>query len=171
MSYVLSIPSFNRTFAVKEEDSKLRMTHNNGIRFKLLPYVTSSSVEACTDLSTVVGRYLAKIERKESVSLSMQELITRLRNDEELEIQLGTDEIFSQVVRHMFFDANGQIRPINLRMFLQISCKDKNETKLADYLVDVLGDQEHLRKTLEKALKKPMTKVMHWRDLQHRSLS
>ena len=101
----------------------------------------------------------------------MQELITRLRNDEELEIQLGTDEIFSQVVRHMFFDANGQIRPINLRMFLQISCKDKNETKLADYLVDVLGDQEHLRKTLEKALKKPMTKVMHWRDLQHRSLS
>ena len=103
MSYVLSIPSFNRTFAVKEEDSKLRMTHNNGIRFKLLPYVTSSSVEACTDLSTVVGRYLAKIERKESVSLSMQELITRLRNDEELEIQLGTDEIFSQVVRHMFF--------------------------------------------------------------------
>lgn len=154
MSYVLSIPSFNRTFAVKEEDSKLRMTHNNGIRFKLLPYVTSSSVEACTDLSTVVGRYLAKIERKESVSLSMQELITRLRNDEELEIQLGTDEIFSQVVRHMFFDANGKIRPINLRMFLQISCKDKNETKLADYLVDVLGDQEHLRKTLEKALKK-----------------
>ena len=81
MSYVLSIPSFNRTFAVKEEDSKLRMTHNNGIRFKLLPYVTSSSVEACTDLSTVVGRYLAKIERKESVSLSMQELITRLRNE------------------------------------------------------------------------------------------
>ena len=154
MSYVLSIPSFNRTFAVKEEDSKLRMTHNNGIRFKLLPYVTSSSVEACTDLSTVVGRYLAKIERKESVSLSMQELITRLRNDEELEIQVGTDEIFAQVVRHMFFDANGQIRPINLRMFLQISCKDNNESKLADYLVDVLGDQEHLRKMLEKALKK-----------------
>ena len=113
------------------------MTHNNGIRFKLLPYVTSSSVEACTDLSTVVGRYLAKIERKESVSLSMQELITRLRNDEELEIQLGTDEIFSQVVRPMFFDANGQIRPINLRMFLNISIKEKNETTLTDYLLDL----------------------------------
>ena len=54
----------------------------------------------------------------------------------------------------MFFDRDGKIRPINLRMLSQIPCFETNESKLADYLVDVLGDSDILQKSINEASEK-----------------
>ena len=54
----------------------------------------------------------------------------------------------------MFFDKDGKIRPINLRMLAQIPCVESNECKLADYLVDVLGDVNILKKYIASAFEK-----------------
>ena len=151
MIYTLSVDSFKNTFAVKADGSKL--THHSGIKFKLFPFIANNNSDPVMDLSSIVGRYLGQIEGKEPVAISAEELIVKLKNDEELEIKLGADEFFDQVVRHMFFDKDGKIRPINLRMLSQIPCTESNERKLADYLVDVLGDSDTLKESIDEASK------------------
>lgn len=153
MIYTLSVNSFNNTFAVKENGTKL--THFSGKRFKLFPFIANNNSNPIRELDVLVGRYLSQIEQKEPVPITAEELIKKLKDDDETDIQLGMDTIFEQVVRHMFFDKEGKIRPINLRMLAQTPCVESNECKLADYLVDVLGDvdtlQRYLVSTSEKA--------------------
>lgn len=40
MIYTLSVDSFNNTFAVKEDGTKL--THRSGKRFKLFPFIANT---------------------------------------------------------------------------------------------------------------------------------
>ena len=118
MIYTLSVDSFNNTFSVKADGS--RLTHHSGIKFQLFPFIANNNSDPVVDLSSLIGLYLGQIEGKKPIQISAEELIAKLKNDEDLEISLGADEIFDQVVRHMFFDRDGKIRPINLRMLSQI---------------------------------------------------
>lgn len=152
MIYTLSVDSFNNTFSVKADGS--RLTHHSGIKFQLFPFIANNNSDPVVDLSSLIGLYLGQIEGKKPIQISAEELIAKLKNDEDLEISLGADEIFDQVVRHMFFDRDGKIRPINLRMLSQIPCSETNESKLADYLVDVLGDSDILQKSIIEASEK-----------------
>lgn len=149
MIYTLSIDSFNSTFAVKPDGSKL--THHSGNRFKLFPFIANNASEPVLDLNVLIGRYLSQIEGKEPVPFTADEIINKLKNDPDTDIELGQEEMFEQVVRHMFFDKDGNIRPINLRMLAQIPCTEPSECKLADYLVDVLGDMVGLQQFMSKA--------------------
>lgn len=133
MLYTLSVDSFNNTFSVKADGS--RLTHHSGIKFQLFPFIANNNSDPVVDLSSLIGLYLGEIEGKKPIQISVEELIAKLKNDEDLNIDLGADEIFNQVVRHMFFDKDGKIRPINLKMISQIPCSETNEGKLADYLV------------------------------------
>lgn len=149
MIYTLSVDSFNNTFAVKENGAKL--THFSGKKFKLFPFIANNNSDPIKDLNVLIGRYLSQIEQKEPMLITAEELIDKLKDDDEIDIALGMDGIFDQVVRHMFFDRDGKIRPINLRMLAQIPCVESNECKLADYLVDVLGDVNILKKYIASA--------------------
>ena len=152
MIYTISVDSFINTFAVKENGTKL--THFSGKRFKLFPFIANNNSEPVRNLDVLVGRYLSQIEQREPVPISAEELIQKLKDDEETYIDLGMDYIFEQVVRHMFFTKEGKIRPINLRMLAQTPCEESNECKLADYLVDVLGNIDTLQKYLASASEK-----------------
>ena len=152
MIYTLSVDSFNNTFAVKENGAKL--THFSGKRFKLFPFIANNNSDPVRDLNVLIGRYLSQIQQKEPVPITAEELINKLKDDDEIDIALGMDGIFDQVVRHMFFDRDGKIRPINLRMLAQIPCVESNECKLADYLVDVLGDVNILKSYIASASEK-----------------
>lgn len=147
--YTLSIDSFNSTFAVKPDGSKL--THFSGKHFKLFPFIANNTSEPVCDLKVLIGRYLSQIEGREPLVFTADDLITKMKTDPDIDIELGKDEIFEQVVRHMFFDKEGNIRPINLKMLAQIPCTEPRECKLADYLVDVLGDVSRLRQYMVKA--------------------
>ena len=61
MSYRLSVDSFDSTFAVKEDGSKL--THFSGKRFKLFPFIANNNSAPIYDLDTIVGRYISQIEK------------------------------------------------------------------------------------------------------------
>ena len=149
MIYQLSVDSFNSTFAVKENGTHL--THFSGKRYKLFPFIANNNIEPVMSLQKLVGRYLSQIQGKEPIPISADELITKLKTDDNTTIDLGMEGIFDQVVRHMFFDKEGNIRPINLRMLAQIPCDESSECKLADYLVDVLGDSKHLKSYMTNA--------------------
>ena len=150
MVYTLSVDSFNNTFSVAADGSKL--THHSGKRFKLFPFIANNNVEPVLSLNDLIGRYLSQVEGKNPVPVTAEELISKLKNDADLGIDLGAEEIFEQVVRHMFFDQDGKIRPINLRMLMQTPCTESKECKLADYLVDVLGDVAILNQYLDNAI-------------------
>lgn len=152
MIYTSSVDSFNNTFAVRENGTKL--THFSGKRFKLFPFIANNNSEPVRDLNELVGRYLSQIDGKEPIPISAEELINKLKQDNDTEIELGRENIFEQVVRHMFFDKEGKIRPINLRMLAQTPCVESSECKLADYLVDVLGDAGILKQYITNASEK-----------------
>lgn len=72
MIYTLSIDSFNSTFAVKPDGSKL--THHSGNRFKLFPFIANNNSEPVRDLKVLVGRYLSQIEGREPLAFTADEL-------------------------------------------------------------------------------------------------
>ena len=147
MSYRLSVESFDSTFAVKENGSKL--THFSGKRFKLFPFIANNNSALIYDLDTIVGRYISQIERIVPEKLSFEDLTEKLKEDTSIDV--GMEELFQQVVKHMFFNKEGNIRPINLRMIEQIPCEESSACKIADYLADVLGDEKVLHSSIEQA--------------------
>lgn len=147
MSYRLSVESFDSTFAVKENGSKL--THFSGKRFKLFPFIANNNSALIYDLDTIVGRYISQIERIVPEKLSFEDLTEKLKEDTSIDV--GMEELFQQVVKHMFFNKEGNIRPINLRMIEQIPCEESSACKIADYLADVLGDETVLHSSIEQA--------------------
>lgn len=149
MIYALSVDAFNNTFSVTADGSKL--THRSGKRFKLFPFIANNNVEPVLSLTELIGRYLSQIDGNNPVPLTAEELVSTLKQDADLEIDLGSEVLFEQVVRYMFFDQNGKFRPINLRMLMQTPCTESKECKLADYLVDVLGDATTLKQYLDDA--------------------
>ena len=150
MSYRLSVSAFDNTFAVK--DSGARLTHYSGKRFKLFPFIANNNSALIYDLDTIVGRYISQIEKREPEKLSVDKLTEKLK--EETSIETGTEGQFQQVIKHMFFDKDGNIRPINLRMIAHIPCEESSACKIADYLVDVLGDENVLYSCIKQASSK-----------------
>lgn len=148
MIYSLGVDAFNSTFSAADGS---KLTHRSGKRFKLFPYIANNNVEPVLSLNDLIGRYLSQIEGHDPVSITAEELVNKLVNDKHLNITLGSEELFEQVVRHMFFDKDGKIRPINLYMLMQTPCSEAKECKLADYLVDVLGDAANLKEHIANA--------------------
>lgn len=147
MGYQLDLATFKETFSVNDEGTRLK--HSPGKRFKLFPYIANNNSEAITSLNSLVGRYLNQVVRQEPTLLTPDDLIAKIKED--TEIEPGMDEIFAQVVRNMFFDDQGNIRPVNLKMLSQIPCTESSACKLADYFVDVLGDAELLKEKIHAA--------------------
>ena len=150
MSYRLSVEAFDSTFAVKDNGAKL--THFSGKRFKLFPFIANNNSAPIRDLNSVVGRYISQIEKWVPERITVDELAERLKQG--TTVDLGMDSLFLQVIKHMFFDKDGQIRPINLRMIAQIPCEESSAIRVADYLVDVLGDERVLKGFIDEATKK-----------------
>lgn len=97
MSYKLSVDAFDKTFAVNGDGTKL--THNSGKRFKLFPFITTGN--SVKDLSTVIGRYINRINGQEVETLDVGDFIESLKQG--TSIKSGQEELFYQVVRHIFF--------------------------------------------------------------------
>ena len=147
MKYRLSVESFDKSFAVKEDGKKL--THYSGNRFKLFPFIANNNSIPVCNLDSIVGRYISQVERINPQQITVEELIAKLRED--TEIAPGAEELFQQVVKSIYFDRNGRIRPINLRMITQSPCEESSSRKVADYLVDVLGDEKALKISVDSA--------------------
>lgn len=147
MDYSLSIEEFNKNFSVKEN----KLTHNSGKKFRLFPFITKVENKPVKNLTNVAGLYINKIEEKESVTISMEELIKKLK--EKTNIEQGQEELFERVIRYIFFDSEKRLLPINIRFLCSDYSKENNEAKIAEYLSDVLGDPEEIKKSIIKANK------------------
>lgn len=146
MRYQLSLEQFQNS---KMFDSKGKLYHKSGNRFKLFPFVTQPNSAPVLELETLIGAFLCRVEEKKPKAITAAELVDKLKSD--TEIQTGQEELFFETIRQLFFTADGSLRPMNLQMIEQITCVETSENRIAEYLVDVLGDSDVLKKYLSHA--------------------
>ena len=151
MSYILSTDVFKKTFAMPETTSK--PTHNSGKKIKLFPFVTSSNNTSppVYSLKGLAGDYLCRIKGVKASDITIDELYKKLKEDSELTIATGYEEMFYEVLKCLYFEKNEQVKPINLRMVEQTKCQGVNESNLSEFLVAVLADQDDLKRILDQA--------------------
>lgn len=140
MEYNLSLAEFQ---SGKMFDSNGKFIHKTGNRFKLFPFVTQPNSVPIEDLSQLVGTFLCKIEGKKPEKITVSELATDLKQDTDIEV--GQEQLFCETVKQLFFSSNEQLCPLNLQMLSHIPHKEVSEEKVADYLVDVLGNRDNLK--------------------------
>lgn len=123
--------------------------HSTGYRFKLFPFVTQPNSIVIENLDQLIGTFLCRIQNKKPIKITVSELVEKLSS--ETEIEFGKENIFRDTVRQLFFDEDEQLRPLNLQMLSHTTHKELGEEKIADYLVDVLGDKCKLKNFIDSA--------------------
>lgn len=146
MEYNLSLAEFQ---SGKMFDSNRKFIHKTGNRFKLFPFVTQPNSVPVEDLSQLVGTFLCKIEGKKPDKIAVSELVAELK--QETDIEAGQEQLFYETVKQLFFTSNEQLRPLNLQMLSHIPYKEVSEEKVAEYLVDVLGNKDNLKRMVTNA--------------------
>lgn len=149
MEYKLSTKQFTEGAMF---DSKGKLYHKAANRFKLFPFVTQNNSYTVENFDRLAGTFLCRIENKKPKGISVAELVEKLKDDTEIEV--GKEQLFYETVRQLFFDEDGQIRPLNLQLLMQNLCTESSEEKIAEYLVDVLGNRTVLDAALQKAILK-----------------
>lgn len=148
MSYQISVEKFQTS---KMFDSKGKIYHKSGYRFKLFPFNTNQNSNAVLELEPVVGSFLCMVEGKEAKEITASELISLLK--EETFIPSGREIYFEDMIRHIFFNPDGTVRPLNLEMQEHTVTTEPSEMRIAEYLVDVLGDKAIMKTAIENAKK------------------
>lgn len=144
MEYILSKNEFQNG---KMFDSNNKLVHKTGYRFKLFPFVTQPNSEPVENLDQLVGTFLCKIEDIVPEEIKVEELIKNISDD--IDIELGTKEYFDETIKQLFFDKDGKVRLLNLKMLSYVTHKEVSEEKVADYLADVLGSKSTLKNILK----------------------
>ena len=144
MDYSLSVEVFKKNMFV-EDGTKIK--HSPGKTFKLLPFAANNNIPAVLNLDHVLGGFICKILDKEPVDITSEVLFGRIA--EETEIEPGQEDVFYEMLRQLFFQKDGEIRPLNLELICRTPCSESSERKLADYLIDVLGEKSILKEILD----------------------
>ena len=155
MEYQISLEQFQNS---KIFDSKGKLYHKSGNRFKLFPFVTQPNSLPVTELEPLIGSFLCRVEEKTPKEITAAELVKKLKED--TEIQAGQEELFFETIRQLFFTTEGSLRPMNLRMIEFTTCTETSENRIAEYLLDVLGSPEALKKSLVIAKNKNSSNVL-----------
>ncbi len=155
MGYQLSLEQFQNS---KMFDSKGKLYHKSGNRFKLFPFVTQPNSIPVTELGPLIGSFLCRVEEKKPKEITASELVEKLKED--TEIQAGQEELFFETIRQLFFTTDGSLRPMNLQMIEHMTCTETSQNRIAEYLVDVLGSTETLKKSLDLAKNKNSSNVL-----------
>lgn len=149
MRYTISPEVFRSTFALSSDGKKL--THHSGKRFKLFPFNTTqqSTSPAVEDLEQLIGYYLSLVEGITPKAVSMDDLINSLKA--ETEIEHGSEALFQEAISQLFFEV-GKLRALNLKMREYTPCEEQPAKRIAEYLVDVLGDRDRLQNQVKHAM-------------------
>lgn len=140
MDYALSAEQF---LYGKMFDSKGQFSHKTGNRFKLFPFVTHPNSEPVLELDNLIGALLCRIEGEKPEEITADMLITSLIEIDDTEIEQGQEDKFAEVIKTLFFDDNGRMRPLCLKMLEQTPCDNPSELILHICQVDkFLGDED-----------------------------
>ncbi len=143
MEYRLDIEEIKKDFVFKEStDSKFRLQHNSGKKFKLLPYTTKKSDDNSINLEGVAGDFSSLISGKNyKMDFNMNSLCKLIID--RVEVSECDIEILKNILTEVLFNKNGDITVFHPIIFnYKIKHHDKNdkESKISRFLHSVLFD-------------------------------
>lgn len=145
MTYLFDVNKFNTTFQINEKNTKA--THNTGKWFRLFPYKTTEKFDQVTSLQELMGRYFCQLQESREVTVTFDSLWAAI--SPRVKVAPGLEDSFKKVLKDLFFDENGEIKPTNINLLYLLNCP-KEQIEVADYLSDVLGLRTNVQRILTK---------------------
>lgn len=152
MSYVLDKELMRKTFSMGENYDNF--THRHAQRIKLFPYLTSN-YSIVTSFSAVIGEWLRLVRDNNTLCPPVDVTIEKV--SELLDADPEDKEIALHIIRTMFWDRNGQIKPNGVNPMCYIPCTDSSELKIAHYMCSVLGEQADIKQAINDAVNKAIS--------------
>ena len=145
MNYQFDYEKFCETFNVKTDKAvdSLRLTHTQDICFKLFPYKASGKAQApiVTELDGIVSGFFRKALGVETEPVEFEALCNSLI--EEMDIEDEDVEFFKDVIQSLFFEDSDFVAK-NLGLYpFQTRMNNKSEERLAGFLLNILGVDQH----------------------------
>lgn len=141
MSFVLDQEVMRKTFSMGENYDKF--THRPAQHIKIFPFPTNNNFTIVTALNAVVGEWLRLVKGQESVCKSLDDTLAKIA--ELLDAEETKKSVALQIIRAIYWDEHGQIRPNGVDFMCYIPCKDSSEIKVAHYLCSVLGEHAGIK--------------------------
>ncbi|MBR6642131.1 MAG: DNA phosphorothioation-dependent restriction protein DptG [Lachnospiraceae bacterium] len=145
MEYQLSEDKFCENYI----DSAGKFRHKVGSKIKLFPFITTPGTEPIMSLERLAGRIISIIEGAQMDHISANDVITELIS--KTNIQVGQEDVFRRLLTNVFFDKEGKIKPLNLKLLEVAIDLEATEKKHAEYIASVLGNKAVLKDAIEKA--------------------
>ena len=146
MEYRLSKESFSKYFFTNDS-----FIHKQDGCFKIFPFVSSPNVDF-SDVEKIVGQILCQIQDIEPNEVIEENIINSIIS--ETNVEIGAEDLFQEVIKQLFFESDGSLKPLNIVMMEHKTCSESNERKLAKYLADVLGDKSILQDSIARSKNK-----------------
>lgn len=148
MSYVLDKEVMRKTFSMGEDFDSFK--HRPAQHIKIFPFPTNNNFTIVTALTSVVGEWLRLVREQDTTCESLDKTLEKFF--ELIDAEVGDKEAALQIIRTIYWDDRGQIRPNGVDSMCYIPCQDSSELKIAHYLCGVLGDHKTIKDITNRAV-------------------
>ncbi len=148
MAFVLDKEIMRKTFSMGEDGESFKHAPSHKIR--LFPYVANNNATIVTSLSVVIGEWLRLVREQNTGCETADNTINKIMDLVECDDQIKNDLL--SIIKTLFWDEHGRIRPSSVESMAYIPCTDVSEQKTAQYLSSVLGEHEVLKRLVNAAV-------------------
>ena len=148
MSFTLDKELMRKTFSMGDEGDSF--THKQAQRIKLFPYIGNNNVTIVKSLSVVAAEWLRLIREQNNVCETSEKTLKKITD--RVDVAPGLREEFAQIIKTLYWDENGNIRPNSIESMCYIPCNDPSELRTAQYLCSVLGNHCTLKMLINNAV-------------------
>ena len=148
MSFALDQEIMKKSFMMGDDGN--RFTHNAAKKIKLFPFVTNNNALIIRTLSGVIGEWLRIVKKQKFQAREANDIISSII--ENVDVDDEYKDKFFHVLKELYWDEKGQIRPNSIDSMIYIPVSDQSEEKMAQYLFSVLSSDDQLQEIVEKAI-------------------
>ena len=155
MSYVLDKGLMCKSFSMGENYDSFK--HRPAQQIKVFPFPTNNNFTIVTSLDSVVGEWLRLVCQSDTVCISVDATLEKL--SEMIDADEDEKREALQIMRALFWNKDGSIRPNGVNSMRYISCEDSSELKIANYLGSVLGNPDKIRLVTVSAIDRAVSRA------------
>lgn len=148
MAFVLDKEMMRKTFSMGENGESFKHTPSHMIH--VFPYVGNNTATIVTSLSVVVGEWLRLVREQNTGCETADNTINKIMGLVECDDKIKNELL--GIIKTLFWDEHGRIRPSSVESMTYIPCTDNSEQKIAQYLSSVLGDHDVLKRLVNDAV-------------------
>lgn len=149
MAFVLDKEMMRKTFFMGDEGESFKHVPSHKIR--LFPYVANNNATIIESLAGVVGEWLRLVREQNNSCDTTENTIKKIINLVDCDDENSKSELLG-IIKTLFWDETGNIRPTSIKSMSYIPCKDAIEQKAAQYLCSALGDHGVLKQIVNDAI-------------------